>query len=60
MKRFMIGFILGIMISSGIAFAAAKRESGSSDAKSIVGYGQDTATHITILKTTADGALVIN
>lgn len=64
MKRFIAGFLAGVIIGGTLVSVAAgivKTEYPSTDAGSFVGYGTaDAGDTIVRIKTTADGTLVIN
>ena len=58
MKKFISGLAVGLIIGTIITFAYAKYESGSEDAKSVVGYGS-TGSAIVILKTDSNGVVYV-
>ena len=58
MKNLVIGIFLGLFLGTLITAAIAKYESSSSDAASVVGYGNYSGA-IVQLKVSSDGTLQI-
>lgn len=55
--RILFGFIIGLLLGTVVSSAYAKYESGSGDAKSVVGYGKTTSGTLVAIKVDANGNL---